>query len=112
MRMTILLTLGVLLVVQTLSAQGLNPLVGTWERFSITNDQGAATQQNPAFVIFSANGTPDSRHRLRPAARSTSLRRAREMDRPVDVHTAGVGEPLAPDGSNDCSKRPAAAAIG
>jgi hypothetical protein len=56
MRTKVLSTLGALLIVQAVSAQGSNQLVGTWERVSITNDQGVATQQSPAFVIFSANG--------------------------------------------------------
>ena len=38
------------------AAQGGNALVGTWERVSQTNAEGAPNPQPAAFLIFSANG--------------------------------------------------------
>jgi hypothetical protein len=52
----LLLGFTFLLIVQVAGAQNPNPLVGAWERISMTDAQGAVAKQIPAFVIFSASG--------------------------------------------------------
>lgn len=53
---TLLLALAFLLVVPNASAQNANPIVGAWERISMTNAQGPVTDPVTAFVMFSASG--------------------------------------------------------
>jgi hypothetical protein len=67
---SLLLGFTLLLIVQAAGAQSPNPLVGAWERISMTDAQGAIVPQVPAFLIFSGSGhfaqtvTPAGRPKL------------------------------------------------
>jgi hypothetical protein len=45
-----------LLIVQSAAAQTPNPVVGAWERISMTDARGEVAKQEPAFLLFSASG--------------------------------------------------------